>query len=207
MIERRALQRIQRDLKRYDESREKVLGLSRVVTRLSGWSIIQTHRKEMKKAAATLREAERSLKQMSTALQRYPELKGSGSIRVAEQEYTEARCLHALVADHGLPSITKVGVEPSSYLLGLLDMIGELRRLALNYLRNGRGVEAERTLVTMEDLYEDLLSLDHTAIIPTFRNKADGVRRVIESTRGDVVTEIRRLSLEKAIRDLERSVR
>jgi predicted translin family RNA/ssDNA-binding protein len=51
-------------------------------------------------------------------------------------------------------------------------------------------------------VYEDLYSIDHTAIIPNFRHKMDIARKLIESTRGDVVTEIRRLSLENTVKDL-----
>ena len=202
-MDSKELKRIQDDLTRYDQAREKVLELSRLVTRLCGWSIIQTHRAELDKAESTLLEAKKSLKQVNDSVTKYPELKDSGSVRVAEQEYTEALGLYDLVKTNKMPSLKKTGVESSCYLLGLLDLIGEFRRLTLNHLRAGRGTEAEKTLALMESLYEDLLSLDHTAIIPTFRNKADNARRIIESTRGDVVTEIRRLSLERAIRSLD----
>ncbi len=197
------LKKIQDDLRKYDQAREKVFELSRLVTRLCGWSIIQTHRSELQKARSTLEEARKSLKQVNTSVAKYPELKNAGSVRVAEQEYAEALGLYDLVTTKKMPSLKKTGVESSSYLLGLLDLIGELRRLTLNHLRAGRGTQAEETLTTMEHLYENLLSLDHTAIIPTFRNKSDNARRIIESTRGDVVTEMRRLSLEHAIRSLE----
>ncbi|MFH0847989.1 MAG: translin family protein [archaeon] len=181
-----------------------MLDRSRLLIRLSGWSIVQVHRGELKKAAATLKEAQESLGQIHLLLQRNPELGNAGNVRVAEQEYTEARCLYILVRSGKLPSIKQIQVESTSYILGLLDLIGELRRLTLNHLRRGRGIEAEKSFAIMEQMYEDLLSLDHTAIVPTFRNKADNARRIIESTRGDVVTEIRRLSLERAIKRLEK---
>ena len=207
MIGKEELARIQLDLKNYDETREKVLESSRLVTRLCGWSIVQIHRGELKKAADTLKQAKNTLREICSLIETEPELKNSGNVRIAEQEYAEAGCLYSLAKAEKLPSSRRLAVESSSYLLGLLDLIGELRRLALNHLRAGKGTEAEQTLVIMEDLYEDLLSLDHTAIIPTFRNKADNARRIIESTRGDVVTEIRRLSLENAIRSLEKRVK
>ncbi len=98
-------------------------------------------------------------------------------------------------------------MEPVPYILGILDLIGELRRVTLNHLRRGKGNEADKTLKVMEELYEAVLTLDHTAIVPTFRVKADAARRIIESTRGDVITEIRRMSLEEAIRDLHDDVK
>jgi translin len=201
------LKLIQRELASFDEVREKVLEVSRVVSRLSDWSIIQMHRKEMDRAASSLRDARRSLSRMNTLLRKVPELKQSGSVLVAYQEYTEAALLYGLLKRGRMASLREVGVEPVPYILGVLDLIGELRRLTLNRLRNGMTSEAEKTLRTMEELYENVLSLDHTAIIPTFRVKADAARRIIESTRGDVITEVRRVSLEKAIRSLQDQIR
>jgi len=54
--------------------------------------------------------------------------------------------------------------------------------------------KAEKLLGAMEGIYDDLQGLEHTSIIPTFRVKMDADRRIIESTRGDVVTEVRRFA-------------
>jgi len=201
------LKRIQRELTSFDEIREKVLAASRVATRLSDWSIIQMHRQEMDRAARSLKDAKRSLSQINTLLEKTPELKQSGSVLVAYQEYAEAMLLYGLLKHRKVASLGEVGVESVPYLLGVLDLIGELRRLTLNRLRKGKTSEAEKTLRTMEELYENVLSLDHTAIVPTFRVKADAARRIIESTRGDVITEVRRVSLEKAIRSLHDEIK
>ncbi len=91
-----------------------------------------------------------------------------------------------------------------SYVLGLLDAIGEFRRMALNRLRRGDVKKAEKLLDGMEGIYDDLQTLDHTSIVPTFRVKMDAARRIIESTRGDVVTEVRRFSLEEALNRLDK---
>ena len=91
-----------------------------------------------------------------------------------------------------------------SYVLGLLDAVGEFRRMALNCLRRGEVRKAEKLLGAMEGIYDDLQGLEHTSIIPTFRVKMDAARRIIESTRGDVVTEVRRFSLEEALNRLDK---
>ncbi len=201
------LKQIQQQLTSFDEVREKVLEASRIATRLSDWSIIQMHRNEMDRAARSLKEAKKSLSQIIALLRKNPELKQSGSVLVANQEYAEAMLLYGLLRDRKVASLKEVGVEPIPYILGVLDLIGELRRLTLNQLRKGKTRDAEKTLRTMEELYENVLTLDHTAIVPTFRVKADAGRRIIESTRGDVITEVRRMSLEKAIRSLHDEVK
>ena len=204
---RKDLEKIQTDLEKYDSIREKMLEVSRLATRLSDMAIIMMHRGDLKKAKDTLLQAENSLREIERFLKGNPELRKSGNVVVAYQEYTEAKLLYHIIQEGKLPSLKKIGVESTPYILGLLDFIGELRRMTLNFLRKGRAVEAEKLLNLMENIYEDLISLNHAAIIPMFRRKADIARKIVETTRGDVVTEIRRMSLEKAIRGLEKKVK
>ena len=207
MISSKDLKQIQESLTSFDEIREKMLAVSRVATRLSDWSIIQMHRNDMERAEISLKEAKEALVQIRDLVKNTPELRQTGSVLVAYQEYVEAVLLRGLLKEGKLASLKEVDVEPVPYILGILDLIGELRRVTLNHLRRGKGNEADKTLKVMEELYEAVLTLDHTAIVPTFRVKADAARRIIESTRGDVITEIRRMSLEEAIRDLHDDVK
>ena len=206
-ISSRDLKRIQTDLTSFDEVREKVFEASRTATRLSGWSIVQMHRNDMENAEKSLKEAKETLKRIRDLVKRKSELGQLGGVLVAYQEYVEAALLHGLLRERRVASLKEIGVESMPYILGVLDLIGELRRVALNHLRRGRSKEADKTLKTMEELYENLMSLDHTAIVPTFRVKADATRRIIESTRGDVITEIRRMSLEESIRSLHNDIK
>ena len=66
--------------------------------------------------------------------------------------------------------------------------------------------KAEKLLDAMEGVYDDLQTLEHTSIVPTFRVKMDAARRIIETTRGDVVTEVRRFSLEQALDRLGKKI-
>lgn len=207
LISSKDLKQIQESLTSFDEIREKMLEVSRVATRLSDWSIIQMHRNDMERAEISLKEAKEALVQIRDLVKNTPELRQTGSVLVAYQEYVEAVLLQGLLKEGKLASLKEVDVEPVPYILGILDLIGELRRVTLNHLRRGKGNEADKTLKVMEELYEAVLTLDHTAIVPTFRVKADTARRIIESTRGDVITEIRRMSLEEAIRDLHDDVK
>lgn len=207
LISSKDLKQIQESLTSFDEIREKMLAVSRVATRLSDWSIIQMHRNDMERAEISLKEAKEALVQIRDLVKNTPELRQTGSVLVAYQEYVEAVLLRGLLKEGKLASLKETDVEPVPYILGILDLIGELRRVTLNHLRRGKGNEADKTLKVMEELYEAVLTLDHTAIVPTFRVKADAARRIIESTRGDVITEIRRMSLEEAIRDLHDDVK
>ncbi len=206
MIAKKDLDAIRNDLSRYDKVREQVFTLSRETVRLAGSSILQIHRGDSKGAAATIRQAEESLGRVRKLCEDFSEFATSAGVVVAFQEFVEASALYSFVEKGSIPSLDDLEVEWRSYMLGLLDVVGEFRRMSLNGLRKGDVGLAERTLVVMEGIYEDLQSLDHTSIIPTFRVKMDAARRIIEATRGDVVTEARRLSLEQALDRLGKKI-
>lgn len=204
MVSRKDLVVIQSELSSLDGLRETILGLSRDATRLSGTSIMEIHRGDLKQAGATIEKVRGSLAKIDELSSNFPELRSAASVLVARQELVEASTLLSYVEQEKVPSLKDLGGDSKAYLLGLLDVIGEFRRMTLNFLRKGQVKKAESVLRVMEDVYEDLQGLNHTAIVPTFRVKMDAARRIIETTRGDVVTEVRRYSLQQALSGLER---
>jgi len=206
LISKKDLETIRGVLSRYDKTREQIFTISRETVRLAGSAILQIHRGDSKGAAATIRQAQESLGRVRRLFEDFSEFTTSPGVVVAFQEFVEASALWGFVENGKVPSLGDLGVEWRSYMLGLLDVVGEFRRMCLNALRKGDVGLAEKTLVVMEGIYEDLQSLDHTSIIPTFRVKMDAARRIIEATRGDVVTEARRLSLEQALERMGKKI-
>ena len=207
MLPKTELTKLQQKLTEYDRTRERLLELTRKTTRLAGWAIIQTHRGQTSKAKATLRDAEENIAQMRDLLDQNSEFKQVGYVIVAFQEFAEAKLLYNFVNRRKLLSQREVGVGWMPYLLGLLDFIGELRRMTMDQLKAGKLKDAQGTFESMEAIFEDLLMLDRTSIVPTFRRKMDVAKKLIEATRTDVIADIRKVSLEKAIRNLEKRMR
>lgn len=204
MLSRKDLASIQKQLTHYDEVREKVLSLSRTAVRLSSASILDLHRGNVDTASSGISKVEETLGKIEDLSKEFSEFRTSQSVVVAYQEYVEAMTLKKIIKSDGIPSMTDLKGDYRSYMLGLLDAIGEFRRMSLNNLRRGEVKTAEKLLDAMQGVYDDLQTLEHTSIIPTFRVKMDAARRIIESTRGDVVTEVRRYSLEQAIDRLDK---
>jgi len=204
VLSKRDLASIQKQLVHYDEAREAVLTLSRTATRLAGSSILEIHRGDMESASNTLRKVEQTLSKIGILANDFSEFKTSSGVVVAFQEYVEAMTLRSFAQSERIPTISELKTDNRSYVLGLLDAVGEFRRMALNSLRRGEVKRAEKLLGAMEGIYDDLQTLEHTSIIPTFRVKMDADRRIIESTRGDVVTEVRRYALEQSLDRLEK---
>ncbi len=207
MLSKGELAELQQRLTDYDKTREKLLELSRKTTRLASWTIVQTHRGQNTKAKATLKEAQESVAQTRGLLNERSEFKHAGYVIVGFQEFCEAKILLSYASRKKLLSQREVDVDWMSYVLGLLDFIGELRRMTMDQLKAGRLKEAQETFETMEALFEDLLSLDRTSIVPTFRRKMDVAKKLVEATRADVIADIRRSSLEKTMKELEKRMR
>lgn len=207
MLSKTELTRLQQRLTEHDRTREKLLELTRKTARLASWAIIQIHREQTFKAKRTLKDAEDAIAQIRRLLGERSEFNQAGYVIVAFQEFAEAKILFSFASRQELLSQREVGVGWMPYLLGLLDFIGELRRMAMDQLKAGKLKEAQRTFESMEATFEDLLSLDRTSIIPTFRRKMDVAKKLVEATRADVLADIRRVSLEKAIKNLEKRMR
>lgn len=105
----------------------------------------------------------------------------------ALQEAVEAALLGAIVTGTTLPGPSDLGVEPEPYLLGLGDVVGEVRRLVLDRLAHEDVPGAERRLLLMESLAHALFRFDTTRAIVQLKPKQDAARSLLERTRGDVV--------------------
>lgn len=204
LLKKTDIKLIQESLLDLSTARDSIFEFSRISIRSSGSAIVELHRGNTEKAAMHLRNAESSIRDLEGILGKRKELKYLGNVTVAYQEYAEAKILYGIITKNKLLSLKEVDVKIEPYLLGLLDFLGELRRRCLNFLKEGELADAENMLRIMEGIHEDLYSIDHTRIISGFRHKMDTARKLIEITRGDVVNEFRRLSLENALKSLEK---
>ena len=122
----------------------------------------------------------------------------------ALQEYSEARIFLTLIKESRFITPAEVNVPSVDYVLGLADVIGEYRRLALDNLREGEVKKGEECLEIMDQVFIQLLALDEAyMLVPGLRHKSDTARRIIEATRGDVTLEIRRKSLEDYLKKFQ----
>ena len=131
----------------------------------------------------------------------YPEVVYGGMFSAALQEHSEAQIFLTLVRESRFLSPAEVDVPSVDYVLGLADVIGEYRRLALDNLREGKIKNGEECLEIMDQIFIQLLALDEAyMLVPGLRHKSDIARRIIESTRGDITLEVRRKSLEDQLK-------
>ena len=205
---RKIMTQIDGELKERDETRRALYESMRKATRLSKKAIHLVHKEKLEKAKELLTEAYNRLSEIKKLSDPHKHLAHTGAVDSAFQEYTEAKIFISLVENDRIPHKNEIEVPSSSYLLGLADVVGELRRRTLDALR-GKNIEiAEKSLRIMESIYNELILLDEAFhSLPPLRRKCDVARRVIEATRGDVTVGIGRNSLETSIRDLNKTIR
>ncbi len=184
--------------------RERALAQTRQLTRFCANAIRAIHREDVALAQKTLEEARSLAETLCANLRPFPTLYFAGYTQDALKEYVEARTVFALIFDHPLPTPQELGVEPATYLKGLAEAVGELRRRCLDILRNGYSEEAERLLGHMDDIYAVLVTMDYPdAITLGLRRLTDIARSLIERTRGDLTLNLRQQQLEQALQRLE----
>ena len=198
------LEKIQEELSNREQVREEVHKDMRKATLLSKQAIQVTHQERFDDAKALLEEARTLFMRLREIATDYPYLFYSGAVGAAFEENAEAHILLALIREERFPSPKEIGVPVTPYVLSLGDVIGELRRRALDLIRRGNVEASEKCLEWMEHIYAELTALDDAYIIINgLRRKGDVARRLIEITRGDITIEVRRTALERSISKLE----
>ena len=198
-------QRIGTYLEVKNHARDQALARSRELIRYCANSIRATHRAEFDEATALLATAREAARQMVGDLADHPDLYYTGYTQDALKEFAEASITFALITDQPLPTPEELDVMPATYLNGLGEAIGELRRYVLDLMRHAGSVErCERMLQAMEDVYSVLVTIDYPdTLTGGLRRTTDMVRGVLERTRGDLTVAARQEVLQHALHDLE----
>jgi len=201
------LEKIQEELSGSEEVREEVQRDMRKASRLSKQAIQVTHQERFDDAKAMLKEAKTLFAKLHDTAKNYPYLLYSGSVGAAFEEHAEAHILLTLIQEDRFVTPKEIDVPVTPYVLSLGDVVGELRRRALDLIRRENVEAAEKCLERMEHIYSELTALDDAYIIINgLRRKGDVARHLIEITRGDITSEVRRSALERSISKLEKTI-
>ena len=197
-------ERIRQDFESRTAARDKALAQTRTLTRHCANAIRAVHRDEYDTVRADLASAWSLVESLRTGLKDYPDLYFAGYTQDALKEYAEATIFYGLIADQRLPKPEEIDLESATYLKGLAEAVGELRRRCLDILRHGYSDEAERLLSYMDDIYAILVTMDYPdAITGGLRRLTDIVRSLNERTRGDMTISLRQEHLEESLKRLE----
>ncbi len=196
-----SLDKISKSLSDVQDNREFLLKNTREIIILCSRSIISVHKGDLKTARKNLTEVDLLLKKYrkkaTSNLRRY--------LITSEQEYVEAASLLAVVEGKEIPSDKKLKVMGESYVLGLLDCVGELKRMIFDKIRIGDTENALKTFDIMENLYLHLYTFSmYDKVVKEARRKIDVNRILVDDVRGAITEEKRRSELIKALNKLKK---
>lgn len=187
--------------------REDALKQTRKLTRFAANAIRAIHRGELETAEENMREAVTIVDGLLASLKNFPEFYFSGYTQDSLKEYVEARLTINLIQNKPLPMPEDLRIEYSTYLRGMAETIGEMRRRCLDILRQGYSDEAERLLDFMDEIYSMLVTIDYPdAITYGLRRQTDLVRGIIERTRADLTMSLREQHMQQALKDFEKRI-
>jgi translin len=188
--------------------RDQALAQARKLTRACSLAIRAVHRDDRETMEAQLAEARTLVESLRVDLAGYPDLYFAGYTQDALKEFVEASVACALILNQPLQTPEDLRVEEATYLNGLAESVGELRRRTLDILRHGYSQEAERLLGHMDEIYSVLVTMDYPdAITNGLRRQTDVARSLIEKTRGDITFSLRGEHLAQAISKLSWQMR
>ena len=196
-----SLNKIEKSLSEVQDAREFLLKNTREIIILCSKSIISTHKGDIKYAKDNLKQADLLLKKykkkVTPDLQRY--------MITPEQEFVEALSLIAIVEKNQIPSEKEMNVMQEAYVLGLMDCVGELKRMIFDKIRIGDTDNATRIFEIMENLYLYLYPFSmYDKVVKEARRKIDVDRILVDDARSAITEEKRRSELIKALNKIQK---
>lgn len=180
-----------------ESSRDTLLKENRDIIASCSKAIILLHSNKITQASEILKHTLTSLQSLKklviSDLDRY--------IWPAEQEYVEAVILLEIMEKKEfLSNNTDLQVSHNAYLTGLLDCIGEIKRMIYDKLR----INDFETCVSLFDIMQSIFDYAYPFaiydnIVPGVRKKLDVSKRIIEDVRITITEEIRRKDFLKRL--------
>lgn len=171
-----------------ETSRENVIRSSREIIRSSKRILHSIHEGGLDKGEVD--NILELVKSLNVEIDMDAGLLRSGPASDALSEYAEAMILKDLLYSDSVPSFTDLGIDERSWVLGLADTVGELRRIVLKNLMDGNLEGAVLIFEVMEDITDGILMFDVPDAVVPIRRKQDIARGIIERTRSDITTAV-----------------
>jgi translin len=186
-----SLKSVHDELQSIENRREHLIKESRDIVILCSQSIISLHQGNIQESQLKLDKAKNLYLSLKTVakddLSRY--------LSMSEQELVEANLLMNIVKNESLLGISDIGVSSQAYLFGILDCIGEIKRMVYDMVRYGRFDKAESLFIVMQEIYNAVYPFSiYDNIVNGIRKKLDVCKILIENTR-ELITEESRRSL------------
>ena len=178
------IESINKKMTAIEVKRESAIAMSRSIIRRTKNMIHAIHQGE--EFMSIQGELKASVRDMISKLKDEPSVLYSAVVEDAMMEYSEALILSAIVRKKDIPSFESLKITPQSWMLGLANVIGELRRIILTYLMKGDMAKASYYFEIMEEIGNEVMNFDVPDAIVPIRRKQDITRGILERTRSEM---------------------
>ena len=197
------VEKINKKFKDIEERRNAIIKGTRDATILCSKAIVSMHTHKKNESIEYIEKAKKLLQQFKELgkedLQRY--------LYVAEQEFVEAYCLFSIIENSVIPSMKSLEVSDISYVMGLLDCIGEIKRMIIDKIRLEGTSDINTLFELMDKIYGIIYPLAvYDNLMPGLRRKLDVSRILIENVRAILTEENRRTILIEKIYEFEKKI-
>lgn len=174
MIKLPPLKKIKENMDQFEADRDKLIGISREIVRLSKQIIYSYHRDDFKHASLLQKDADKLFQAMAALIKENPSLNTQGSARIAVQEFVEAKAFGEVLTNDQIPPFEEGYLDEENYLMGLCDLVGELNRRAVNAAIKGDKKTPLQIRDVVDQLYGFFIQLDLGN--GELRKKVDGIK-------------------------------
>ena len=197
------IEKINKKFKDVEERRNAIIKGTRDATILCSKAIVSLHSHKKKESIEYIEKAKNLLKQFRELgkddLQKY--------LYIAEQEFVEAFCLFSIAENSIIPGMKSLEVSDISYVMGLLDCIGEIKRMIIDKIRAEGTSNVNALFELMDKIYGIIYPLAvYDNLMPGLRKKLDVSRILIETVRAIITEEQRRTKMIEMLEHFEEKI-
>jgi translin len=197
------VEKINKKFKDIEERRNAIIKGTRDATILCSKAIVSMHAHKKNESIENIGKAKKLLQQFKEMgkedLQKY--------LYVAEQEFVEAYCLFSIIENSVIPSMKSLEVSDISYVMGLLDCIGEIKRMIIDKIRLEGTSDINTLFELMDKIYGIVYPLAvYDNLMPGLRKKLDVSRILIENVRAILTEEYRRTIMIEKMHEFEKKI-
>lgn len=174
MLDKKDIQKIKQKLNDYNAQREIMVKKARDILKLSKRIIYSVHRNELSEAENSVAEIKEKINDINNEIKNHLGLFYTGAYKVAVQEYVEALLFFSYVKDKKILTSEELNVAEEYYLLGLIDLIGELFRLAVNSVIKEDYATTVEIKELVSEIYYELMQFDFAS--GELRRKFDSIK-------------------------------
>jgi len=160
MLNKNDFKEMRKGFNSYDNHREITIKKSRDILKLSKQIIYAVHRDNLAEAEKLVKKIEVEKKRAELIVKKNSKLESVGAYRVSIQEYVEALLYYNFIKNKRIPTHKTLKVTTEHYLMGLIDLTGELGRKAVQLAGKGNFKKVVNIRDTVSEIYGELLKFD-----------------------------------------------